>query len=70
MPLQAHAVVPIITSTMLRIDPATHTVWFTDSPRCPPKRERPASLPRLLAAVALAGVVARVLELAVGATRR
>jgi hypothetical protein len=59
--------VPIITSTMLRYDAKTCTVWFTDSPRCP--APEPGSLKRTLAGFALAGLAARALELAV-ATRR
>jgi hypothetical protein len=61
--------VPIITSTMIRFDPATHTVWFTDSPRCP-QPARAGSLRRMLAGFALAGLVARGIELALSATRR
>ena len=60
---------PIITSTMIRFDPATHTVWFTDSPRCP-QRERKGSLRRMLAGFALAGLVARAVELALALPRR
>lgn len=46
----------------MRYDPATHTVWFTDSPRCP--EPRPGSLRRMLAGFALVGLAARAVELA------
>ena len=58
---------PNVTSTMLRYDPATRTVWFTDSPHCPPPRR--GSLRRMLAGFALAGAAARTVELVL-ATRR
>ena len=53
---------------MVRYDPATYTVWFKDSPRCP--APRPGSLKRLLAGFALAGLAARALELAAAARQR
>ena len=59
---------PKITSTMVRFDPTTHTVWFTDSPRCP--APKPGSLKRVLAGFAVVGIAARAVELAVAATRR
>jgi hypothetical protein len=59
--------VPIITSTMLRYDAKTCTVWFTDSPRCP--ETTPGSLKRLLTGFALAGLAARAVELALAARR-
>jgi hypothetical protein len=54
--------VPINTSTMLRYDAKTCTVWFTDSPRAP--QPAPGSLRRMLAGFALAGLTARAIELA------
>ena len=51
----------------MRYDPATHTVWFTDSPHCPPPR--PGSLRRMLAGFALAGLAARTVELLLAARR-
>ena len=59
---------PIITSTMLRYDAKTCTVWLADSPRCPPRA--PGSLRRALAGFAVAGLAARGLGLAVAARRR
>ena len=58
---------PIITTTMLRYDPSTCTVWFTEPPRA--AEPVPGSLGRTLAGFALAGLAARVLELAVAARR-
>ena len=59
---------PIITTTMLRYDAKTCTVWFTDSPRCPAPRPQ-GSLRRMLAGFALAGLAARAAELALAARR-
>ena len=57
----------MITSTMLRYDPSTCTVWFNDPPRA--AEPAPGSLGRTLAGFALAGLAARALELAVAARR-
>jgi hypothetical protein len=59
--------VPIITSTMLRYDPTTCTVWFTDPARAP--EPDPGSLRRTLVGFALAGLATRAVEFVLAARR-
>jgi hypothetical protein len=63
--------VPIITSTMLRVDPLTFVVTTQPPVLLAPAKPRPVTEPagRVLAALAVAGLVTRACELVAAARR-